>query len=100
MSQVETFSRRLNSNEGSLGQLINDPELYNNVRDAAANIRNVTSRLEPIINDLRVFTDKIARDPGRLGVSGALQRNAKTKFPSFRRIEPPPLDWRQDPSER
>jgi phospholipid/cholesterol/gamma-HCH transport system substrate-binding protein len=29
---------------------------------------------KPLVNDLRVFADSLARDPGQLGVRGALQR--------------------------
>lgn len=79
MTQMETFSRRLNSQQGSLGKLVHDPELYNHLNSAARKIDKLTRKLEPIINDMRVFTDKIARDPGSLGVRGALKRNIPIK---------------------
>jgi phospholipid/cholesterol/gamma-HCH transport system substrate-binding protein len=41
---------------------------------AVDNVQEVTERLRPIVNDVRVFTDKIARDPRQLGVRGALDR--------------------------
>ena len=75
VSQLAQFGRRVNESEGSVGRLINDPDLYQNLNEAAINIRELTARLRPIVEDARVFTDKIARDPGRIGVKGALNRN-------------------------
>ena len=79
MTQMEGFSRKLNSQQGSLGKLVNDPELYTHLNNAARNLDKLTRKLEPIIDDVRVFTDKIARDPGSLGVRGALRRNIPIK---------------------
>ncbi len=73
------FGDALNSSEGSLGQLVHNPDLYQNLNRAAENIQIATGQLQPILNDVRVFADKIARDPGRIGVSGALQRRAGIK---------------------
>ena len=74
LAQFVTFGETLNSGEGTLGRLLRDPDLYLNLTRAASNIEKATRRLEPILNDVRVFTDKIAREPGRIGVRGALDR--------------------------
>ena len=79
-----TMSDAINKQEGTLGQLIYDPELYQRLNRAAGNVEQVSYRLRPIVEDVRVFTDKIARDPGQLGVRGALQRNSsRNKFFPF-----------------
>jgi hypothetical protein len=67
----------------------------------------MTTDLRPIINDMRVFSDKIARNPGELGVRGALRRNNdRTKYPNFESSQPPgdwrdalrpAADWREEP---
>ena len=65
--------------------MINDPELYNtalqavqSARDAVVDIRDQTAKIEPLINDARLFTDAIARDPGVIGIRGAVRnRNAQ-----------------------
>jgi phospholipid/cholesterol/gamma-HCH transport system substrate-binding protein len=77
--QLAKFSRSLNNPDGSLGKLINDPELYCHVSRAVANIDELTRQLRPIIDDARVFSDKIARHPEMLGVRGAMERNAGIK---------------------
>jgi len=64
LEQLATFSRQLNSREGSLGQLINNPDVYQQLNEAATNINELTLQLRPIVADARVFADKIARHPG------------------------------------
>lgn len=75
LAELSVFSRALNQPDGTVGQLVHNPELYQRLNRAAGNVEQVTQRMRPIVEDVRVFTDKIARDPGRLGVKGALQRN-------------------------
>jgi phospholipid/cholesterol/gamma-HCH transport system substrate-binding protein len=79
LGQVETFSRSLNSREGSLGQLINNREIYDQLNSAAANINDLTKRLRPIIEDARIFSDKIARHPGAI-VRDAVKPGSGTKW--------------------
>jgi phospholipid/cholesterol/gamma-HCH transport system substrate-binding protein len=79
LDRLADFSAALNSEEGSLGRFIHDPSLYNNLNSAASNVDHLTSELRPILDDVRVFTDKIARDPGRLGVRGVFQQPSGVK---------------------
>jgi phospholipid/cholesterol/gamma-HCH transport system substrate-binding protein len=77
MAEATRFSEvlaKVNRGEGTLGKLVNDPELYNNVNSAAKNIRRMTVQLEPLIGDIRMFADSLARDPSVL-VKGALNKN-------------------------
>lgn len=79
LEQLVGFSRALNNSEGTLGLLVNDPELYQRLTSAATTVEQLTKKLRPVIDDARVFTDKIARDPGELGVRGALKKRAPIK---------------------
>ncbi len=77
MAEAKRFSEvlaKVNQGEGTLGKLINDPELYNNVNSAAKNIKRMTVQLEPLIGDIRMFADSLARDPSVL-LKGALNKN-------------------------
>ncbi len=74
LTELNTFTQSLNNSEGSVQKIINDTELYDRLNRASTNVEDLTVRLRPIVDDIRVFTSKIARDPGRLGVSGALDR--------------------------
>ena len=44
------------------------------IKSALGNAEDITSRLKPIMDDIRIFSDKIARDPRQLGLKGALDR--------------------------
>jgi len=79
MADLSGFSQSLSNPTGTLGRLLKDPELYCHITNAARNVEELTERLKPIIEDARVFTDKIARHPETLGVRGALQRNPGIK---------------------
>ncbi len=79
MAELETFGRNLNQEDGTLGRLIRDPDLYEKLDRTMGNVQQLTQDLRPIISDMRVFSDKIARHPEMLGVRGALERNAGTK---------------------
>jgi phospholipid/cholesterol/gamma-HCH transport system substrate-binding protein len=68
------FSQALNRSDGTLGKLINDPRLYNNLNEATDQLNRMAVELRPILYNARLFTDQIARDPGQLGVRGALQQ--------------------------
>jgi phospholipid/cholesterol/gamma-HCH transport system substrate-binding protein len=75
-----TVSDAINKQEGTIGQLVYNPDLYQRLNQAACNVEDLTRRMRPIVEDVRVFSDKIARDPGRLGVRGVFQNNDGTKF--------------------
>ena len=77
--RLTVFSESLNSSNGTLGRLINDPELYENLNSATANINQLTRDVRPILKDVRIFTDKIARHPETIGVGGAVRRSTGAK---------------------
>ncbi len=79
VDEILTFTRALNNPRGSLGQLLDNPELYQNLSSAVANVEQLTRELRPILRDARVFTDKIARHPEDLGVGGVLKRRTGLK---------------------
>lgn len=74
LEQLTVLSRSVNEGEGTVNQLLNNPDLYQRLNRAAGNIEMLTRRLRPIVEDARVFADKVARNPNRLGVQGALDR--------------------------
>ncbi|PHQ35950.1 MlaD family protein [Rhodopirellula bahusiensis] len=70
--QLDTFGRTLNSSDGTVRRLLEDDELFYQVQRTVQNIEAASARLRPILDDVRVFSDKIARDPRQLGVRGAI----------------------------
>jgi phospholipid/cholesterol/gamma-HCH transport system substrate-binding protein len=79
LEQLVQFSKAVNQREGTIGQLVNNPDLYQHLNAAACNIEQLTRELKPIVKDARVFTDKIARHPETLGVRGAIKKNSGIK---------------------
>ncbi len=74
VSEMSELVTTLNNAEGSLHKIVHDDELYYSLKRTTTNIEEATKRMRPILNDLRVFSDKIATDPRQLGVSGMLDR--------------------------
>jgi phospholipid/cholesterol/gamma-HCH transport system substrate-binding protein len=72
LQQITQFGDLVNNSNGSLRRLIEDDEIYFQVKRTLGNIEHATVRIRPILDDVRVFTDKLARDPSQLGVKGAL----------------------------
>jgi len=79
LQQAVFFTKALNESDGTLGRLVRDPKVYDDLAQAAANVNRLTRELRPIVDDVRVFTDKIARHPEQLGVRGALDRGTGLK---------------------
>ena len=79
MGQLAQFSKSLNNPDGTLGRLVSDPELYNSLNRSARNIDELILKFGPIVHDIRVFTDKIARHPEMLGVRGAVRPSVGLK---------------------
>lgn len=77
--QLNDFTQNMTKNEGSLQKLVADPELYRNLNASATSLAVVLKNMEPIMHDMRIFSDKIARHPELMGVSGALSGSSGLK---------------------
>lgn len=71
---IGQFLTNIKDSKGTLGLLLNDPSVYNRLDNSLRKVESITFQIEPILNDVRVFTSKIATDPRQLGVKGALER--------------------------
>ena len=72
--QLVVFSQALNEGEGTLSRLIHDEQLYDELSETVSSFKEASRRIRPILDNVRTFTDKVARDPRTLGVKGALDR--------------------------
>ncbi|HUE73283.1 MAG TPA: MlaD family protein [Pirellulaceae bacterium] len=72
--QLDDLARGFSEQNGTIGRLLRDQTIYDRLDRSLANVEEITFRLRPIMEDVRIFTDKIARDPRQLGVKGALDR--------------------------
>jgi phospholipid/cholesterol/gamma-HCH transport system substrate-binding protein len=80
MAELLTFTETLNSGQGSLGRLMTDPELYDNVKRTVANIERLTAEARPVLENAKIFTDKIARHPESIGLRGMVKPSDGTKW--------------------
>jgi phospholipid/cholesterol/gamma-HCH transport system substrate-binding protein len=79
--QLNQFAKMVNSPDGTIHKLAADPQLYVNLNRSAESAAMLLRNLEPVIRDLRVFSDKVARHPELIGVSGALRGSSGLKDP-------------------
>ncbi|MFN0195161.1 MAG: MlaD family protein [Planctomycetaceae bacterium] len=95
-STVADLADRIQGADGSLAKLIRDDELYNKIYATVDNLHDVSRRIRPILDDVRVFTDKIATDPRQLGVKGALDRRPSgTGIKGVSGFREPRLPWQE-----
>ncbi len=74
LAEIATFGEMVNNSDGTLRKIIEDDEMYYQIKRTIGNIETASARIRPIMDDVRVFTDKLARDPRELGVRGALSQ--------------------------
>jgi phospholipid/cholesterol/gamma-HCH transport system substrate-binding protein len=91
--QLRTFVDLAVKEDGSIQQLASNPELYRNLNNSAVSLSVLLANMEPILRDVRIFSDKIARHPEVIGVSGALNpssgiKEAAAEFPQATRPAP------------
>lgn len=72
--QLDELASGFSEREGTIGRLLRDDTIYDRLDRSLANVEEITFRLRPIMEDVRIFTDKIARDPRQLGLKGALDK--------------------------
>lgn len=90
LGEFALLAKNINKSDGTIGKLINDDTLYRQlaatVGQASAAVQDVRMvinnpeihrRIRMILDDLRVFADKIARDPARIA-RGVIPRNRET----------------------
>jgi phospholipid/cholesterol/gamma-HCH transport system substrate-binding protein len=69
--------------DGSIQRFLTDPSFFNNLNDASLMLARILPRVDRILKDIEVFADKIARDPGRIGVGGAIRPDSGLKDPPY-----------------
>lgn len=78
-TELATLSKLAASEDGSLRKIATDPELYRNLNRSAESLSILLNNLEPVVRDMHIFTDKVARHPELLGVSGAIRGSSGIK---------------------
>lgn len=72
LADMQFISALLRNGDGTIQSLYRDPQLYNNFETASSLIVKELLEFDRILKDVKVFTDKIARHPGELGLQGVI----------------------------
>jgi phospholipid/cholesterol/gamma-HCH transport system substrate-binding protein len=77
VEEFTVLSQALNNRQGTIGQLVHNPQVYDNLNILIHNanqivrqVNELTVQLKPVVHDARVFMDKVAREPGRIVTGG------------------------------
>jgi ABC-type transporter Mla subunit MlaD len=76
---VQGLMRAVDQGDGTFRRFLSDPSLYNNLNEAACMLTRLFPRVDRILKDFEVFSDKIARHPESLGVGGAIRPSSGLK---------------------
>jgi phospholipid/cholesterol/gamma-HCH transport system substrate-binding protein len=83
-TDFNSVTQALSNRRGTIGQLLYDGKAYDNfntlllnANTVLADFHDITYRLKPVINDARIFMDKIATEPGRIVTGGLNPSNVK-----------------------
>lgn len=76
---LAVLSKLATKDDGSLHKFLSDPDLYRNLNRSSESLSMLLTNLEPVIRDMRVFSDKVARHPELIGVSGVLRGSSGLK---------------------
>ncbi|MDA1165188.1 MAG: MlaD family protein [Planctomycetota bacterium] len=82
--ELRDVAQIASKSDGSLKRFLSDPNLYDDLERSASSLAILLRNLEPIVQDMRVFTDKVARHPEVLGVGGALRPSSGLKDDELR----------------
>lgn len=87
LTELNKFSQIINTPNGSIQKFAADPQLYENLNRSATSLAVVLRNLEPILSDVRIFSDKVARHPELLGISGAMKGSSGIKNPEENSVQ-------------
>lgn len=79
IGELNRFARMVNTKDGSLQKFASDPSLYDNLERSSQSLAVLLRNVEPVLRDMREFSDKVARNPELLGVGGAVRPSAGLK---------------------
>jgi phospholipid/cholesterol/gamma-HCH transport system substrate-binding protein len=79
LSDTQELLRAFGRSNGTLSKLVNDPDLYNNLNDIACMLSRMMPRVDRMLRDFEVFSDKVARHPEALGVGGVVRPGSGLK---------------------
>jgi phospholipid/cholesterol/gamma-HCH transport system substrate-binding protein len=84
MTELNHFAKVVNQKDGSLQKFVSDPSLHDQLVRSSESANVLMKNLEPVLKDLREFSDKVARNPEVLGLGGAVRPSTGLKDAELR----------------
>ena len=84
LTELNHFAKVVNQKEGSLQKFVSDPTLHDQLVRSSESANILMRNLEPVLRDLREFSDKVARNPEVLGLGGAVRPSTGLKDAELR----------------
>ncbi|MEZ6128536.1 MAG: MlaD family protein [Planctomycetaceae bacterium] len=78
-SELAIVSKLMNQNDGTVKKLLTDPSVYRNLNSTSASLAVLLENLKPVLADLQLFSDRVARHPELLGLRGVVRGSDGTK---------------------
>lgn len=77
--ELRIVAQAATRNEGSFQKFLSDPSLYRNLERSSESLSVLLQNLNPVIRDMRVFADKVARHPELIGAAGVVRPSSGLK---------------------
>ena len=91
LGEMNRFAKLVNTKDGSLQKFASDPSLYDNLDRSSQSLAVLLRNIEPVLRDMREFSDKVARHPELLGVGGAVRPSKGLKDNELLNQQVPPV---------
>ena len=88
LADTRELLRVFSQADGTLNKLLTDPSLFNNVNDTVLLLNRSLPRIDLILEDIQVFSDKLARHPELIGLGGAIRGSEGLKGSPFAPPQP------------
>lgn len=79
VADLNELLRVIGEGDGTLRRFITDPALYNHLDDVSVQLLKLMPRINRMLADLEVFSDKLARHPESIGLGGVVHPSAGLK---------------------
>jgi phospholipid/cholesterol/gamma-HCH transport system substrate-binding protein len=81
LTDVGLLMRAVDQNDSLLRRALTDPSLYTHLDELVCSLLRMTPRMNQVLKDFEVFSDKLARHPEVIGVGGAVRPSSGLKGP-------------------
>lgn len=81
LRNMDAFTETLNRKDTTLGLLLYDRTMYDKMTQTMSLVSELPRKLDPILFNAQVLTEKLAQHPELLGLRGALKKDSGTSQP-------------------